>query len=254
MASLKDRLKRKREDLSKRGGGTGKVVFIKEGTIRVRPLSVGEDNEFVAECTQFYLGEKIKGVFSPSQFGQPCAIMEAYDELKNSKNAEDKDLAKKFVPKKRYLMPCILLSDDGKTPDDEKGVVLVQLTNNLYQQIIDLYLDTDEWGDMTDPESGYDLKLSRTGKTLTDTEYAVKPCKPTPVAKKYKKVIDLEALVKEIMPTYEETKSKIEEYLNISGDDSSSSSEEDDDSSGKKLTKEERIARRKKKKKLNADI
>lgn len=253
MASLKERLKQKREQLSKKGSGTGKLLFLKEGTVRVRPLPVGEEEEFVAEVTQFYLGEKLKGVFSPSQFGEPCAIMEAYEELKSSKNEDDKELAKKFVPKKRYLMPCIVYTDDaGKTIDKEKGIVLVQLTNSLYQEIIDLYLDSDEWGDMTDPKAGYDLKLTRTGSGKMDTEYTVKPCKPTPIAKEYSKTVDLESLIKEVIPSYEETKAKITEYLNL--DPEADSDGEDTGKKDKKLSREERIAKRKAKKKKNKDL
>ena len=157
-STLKERMLKKKEELKARGS-KGDIIYLKEGTLRVRPLPVGDENDFVVEVTQFYLGAEIKGVYSPSTFGLPCAIMEKYNELKESSDPDDKELAKKFVPKKKYLMPVVVFADEkGKQIDKEKSGRMVQLTNGLYQEIIDLYLDEDEWGDMTDTEEGYDLK------------------------------------------------------------------------------------------------
>lgn len=218
--SRADRLKKKRVELKTKGGG-GNITFLKEGTLRVRLLPVNEEADFVMEVTQFYLGQTIKGVFSPSTFGQPCAIMEKYEELKSSSDDDDKELAKKFTPKKKFLAACILLDDKGQKVDEEKGVTLVQLTSGLYQELIDLYLDDEEWGDMTDPDSGYDIKLTRTGSGMMDTEYSCKPCKNTQLPKKYNKEIDLEEMVKSIVPSYEETQDKINQFLGggVSADD-----------------------------------
>ena len=236
-SSLKERMLRKKEELKARGS-KGDVIFLKEGTIRVRPLPTGEDNDFVVEVTQFYLGSEIKGVYSASTIGQPCAIMDKYEELKASKDPDDKELAKKFVPKKKYLMPVVVFSDEkGKKVDKDKSGRMVQLTNGLYQEIIDLYLDEDEWGDMTDVEDGYDLKLTRSGSGMTDTEYSVKPCKNSELDSDWRKEIDLDAALKSMFPTFEESQDKINRFLNL--DDS-------DD--------EEEAPKKKKKKKRRSDI
>ena len=212
--SLKDRLKNKRKALKE--SGSGNLIFIKaDTTIRVRVLPVGEEEEFVKEVTHFYLGGTIKGVFSPATFGDPCAIMESYHELKDG-DSDDKELAKQIIPKTKYLMPVVLYDDlKGTKINKDRSGRLVQLTKGLYQSILDLYLDDDEWGDMTDPKNGFDLKLSREGSGMTDTEYSVKPCKNTPLAKEWRKEIDLEGMVKKIIPSYEETEEKISEFLGL---------------------------------------
>lgn len=212
--SRASRLKKKQEELQKRGQGGGSVIYLKEGTLRVRLLpTIDEEADFVIELTQFYLGQEIKGVLSPSTFGEPCAVMEKYQELRESPDPDDKELAKKFVPKKKYLAACIAYSDEkGKQVNEDRGVSLVQLTTGLYQEIIDYYLDEDEWGDMTDPEEGYDLKLKRVGTGL-NTEYSAICCRHTPLPKKYNKGVDTEAMVKAILPTYEETLEKITKFL-----------------------------------------
>lgn len=212
--SLKERLAKKRKKLKETG--SGKILFIKADTsMRVRVLPVGEENEFVKEVTQFYLGGEIKGVFSPVTIGQPCAIMEAYNELKGGDEG-DKDIAKTMIPKTKYLMPVVVYDDmKGKKINKERSGKLVQLTKGLYQEILDLYLDEDEWGDMTDPKKGFDLKLSREGSGMTDTEYYVKPCKPTKLDKAWHKEIDLDEMVATVIPSYEDTTENITDFLGL---------------------------------------
>ena len=211
--ALKKKLEAKRKELADRSAG-GQFLIIKEGVTRVRHLPVGDENEYVVEATTFYLGDKIKGVISPRTVNKKCAIMETYEKLSSSKKAEDRELAAKFKPQKKYFSPVIKYKDEkGKEIDTETGVKMLQMTNGLYQDTLDLFLD-DEQGDFTDPKAGYDLKYKRTGKTKTDTEYNVTPCKPTPLSKKYAgKLYDPVELFKAMLPTYEETKQKIEEFL-----------------------------------------
>jgi|LSQX01.2.fsa_nt_gb hypothetical protein len=239
---LRDRLKKKKKELKERTSGKSHIIFQKEGDLRVRLLPTGDDNDFVFEVTSFYLGPNIKGIFSPVTFGEPCAIMEKYEELKESDDPEDNELAKKFVPKKRYLAPVVVYQDTkGKKVDEENSGKLVQLSNNQYQEIIDLYLDNDEWGDMTQvDENGYDIKLSRIGTGQYDTEYSILPFKNTPCPAKYAKPIDLEGMVRGVVATYEETLAAINEFLNM-GD------EDDEDEKPKKTVKKKIIKKKSKK-------
>lgn len=230
---LRARLKKRREELKSRSQ-SGNLVFIKaDTTLRVRILPAGEDEEFIKEVTQFYLGGDIKGVISPVSIDEPCAIMEAYEELKNSEDEEDKSLAKKFAPRQRYLAFCLLYKDEkGKQIDEEKGPKFVILTSGMYQDIIDLYLDEDDWGDMTDPgKQGYDLKLSRTGSGKTDTEYSVTPCPKSALPKGVKFQYDIDKEFRAIIPTYEATKEIAAKFLNLPAED------DDDEDSPKKPKK-----------------
>jgi hypothetical protein len=213
MANLKERLEKKKKELADRSAG-GAFLTIKEGKTRVRHLPVGDEKEFVIEAVYFYLGEKIKGVVSPKTIGKKCAIMEAYNTLSASKKAEDRELAAKFKPQKKYFSPVVVYKDDkgGETFDEVK---MLALTSGLYQDILELFLD-EENGDFTDPQSGYDLKYTRQGKGKQDTKYGVMACKPTALPKKFRgKEYDPEELIKKIIPTYEETKSMIEDFLSL---------------------------------------
>lgn len=218
--SLAERLKAKKSEIKSKSQRSNIIRQKEEGTMRVRVLPVGEDKEFVIEIMQMWLNKDVGSVTSPAIFGEPCAMMEAYQELKNSGDDDDKEIAKKIMPKTRYVMPVLVYSDlKGKKVDQELSGKLMQITGGLYQEIIDLYLDKDDWGDMTDPKKGYDLKITREGKSMTDTSYSVSPCKNTPLPKEWRKEVDLEAMVREEVDTYEQTVEKRDAYLGISTED-----------------------------------
>lgn len=212
--SLKERLQKRRDDLKR--SGPGKFLTCKEGITRVRILPVGEETEWAIEVVYFYLGVKDNmAVISPATFGEKCAIMKAYEKLTNSKKEEDRKFAKTFKPGRRFMAPVIKYKDDyGKEVDTEIGVKLLLLTGGMYQEAIDLYLDDDN-GDFTDPINGYDLKVKRTGKGKMDTEYKLLTGKPSKLAKEYRGKVDVEKMVRDIIPTYEQTKSIMEEFLNL---------------------------------------
>jgi len=230
---LKDRLREKREELAQRGG-KGDIIFLKEGVLRGRLLPMEEEEDFVLEVVWYYLGDDIKGVLSPSTFGEPCGITEAYDELKKSSKEDDKEWAKKFAPKKKYMAFILTYKDTaGKTVDDENSEKPILLTGDVYQEIIDHYLDDEDWGDMMDEEDGYDFKFKRTGTGRYDTEYSLSPCPSTKLPKAYRgKIYDLDEEVRKVMPTYEETKKFIEQFLKLDPEE-----DEDNNKRGKRSKK-----------------
>jgi len=230
-SNLKERLARKKKELAEKGSGKGNIVFPKEGTTRVRILPVGDENEFAIEVTQFYLGAEIKGVFSNSTFGEACPIHDMYKKLSSSKKEADKGIAKVLTPKKKYLMACLVYKDEKGKELDENPVKLVQVSGGAYQDIITYFLDEDEWGDMTDPKKGYDIKIIRVGKGMQDTAYSIAPCKTTSLDKKYDKIYDLEAMVKAVIPDFDEAEEKLASFL------SAGSFNDDDDDAPKKKKK-----------------
>lgn len=241
--SLLERIAEKRKNL-KMGSGNFKFFMPKEGVTRYRVLSTGEENDFSMEVTTFYLGKDLGFVISPRTFGEKCAIMKTYDKLSTSKNEDDKQFAAKFKPGKKFLVGAIRYTDEkGKEVDTESGVKLLMLPTGLYGHLLDLYLDVDEAGDFTHPTEGYDIKILRTGKGKMDTEYNLTKCKNTKIASEFKKPIDLEKMVKEVTPSYEETSELIEKFLNLPD------STEDEQNSDKKEKRKD-----KKKKKKNKDL
>jgi len=238
--TLKQRLRERKEELKKRGQGSNIIRQREEGTLRVRILPVNEGEEFAREITQFWLGAEIKGVISPETFGESCAIFEKYSELKQSKDDVDLEIAKKLVPRRKFVVPVLVYKDDkGKKVDTDDSGKLLQISNGLYQEIIDLYLDEDDWGDMTDPIKGYDLKITREGKGKTDTNYSVMPCKNSKLPKEFRKDIDLDDLIREEVDSFEDTEQKLEKFLGTAFTD------DDDDDEPKKKKKKSKSTKKK---------
>lgn len=217
--SAKEKMLERKKQLEKRGNGGG-LIYPKEGTTRIRLKSPGEDEEIGKEIITFFLGKEMGGIISPATFDEPCPFMEKYQELKASSDDDDKELAKKIVPKRKYVIGGIGYKDEkGKEIDPDQVNKGFQVSSGVYQDLIDLYLDEDEWGDMTDDIEGYDIKITRSGKGITDTKYTVSPCQKKQLDKKYRGTIDLEAIVKSHIPSYEELEEKLRSFLNESSDD-----------------------------------
>lgn len=244
--STKERMLARKKALESKGNGGG-LVFPKEGTTRVRIKSPGDDQELGFEVVQFYL-QGIGGFISPATFDEPCPFMEKYQQLKESNDEDDKELAKRLVPRRRFIIGGIIYKDDKGTEVDyegqDKGVLIA---GQVYQDIIDLYLDEDEAGDMTDPITGYDIKIVRTGSGRFDTSYSVRACKPTKLGKAYRKPMDLEDIVRNQIKPYDELEEELNKFLN--------ESPVDDDTPVEKISKKKKVTSdKKKKKKYHSDI
>lgn len=228
--TTKDKMLARKKQLESKGNGSG-LVFPKEGTLRMRIKSPGDDQELGIELIQFYLNKDLGGVISPATFDEPCPFMEKYQELKNSKDPDDQELAKMLVPRRKYVVGGIVYSDEKGTKVDyegkDKGVLIPR---SVYQDIIDLYLDEDEAGDMTDPRTGYDIKIIRSGSGKNDTTYSARACKPTKLDNKYSGNVDLESIVRSQIKDYDELEEILASFLKEGRD----SDEEDDEPKKKK--------------------
>lgn len=242
--STKEKMLARKKQLESKGSGSG-LIFPKEGTIRIRIKSPGDDQELGMEVIQFYI-PGVGGIISPATFDEPCPFMEKYEELKSSNDEDDKELAKKLIPRKRFVIGGIIYEDDkgSKVAYDgqNRGVLIA---GQVYQDIIDLYLDEDEAGDMTDPITGYDIKIVRTGSGKFDTSYSVRNCKASKLDKKYRSELNLEDIVRNQIKPYDELEEELNKFLNEVPDD-----EEDDKPKKKNVSSKDK----KKKKKYHSDI
>ena len=125
----------------------------------------------------------------------------------------------------------------------------MMVPRSVYQDIIDLYLDEEDWGDMTDPVEGYDIKITRTGTGKNDTSYSVSPCQKTKLDKKYRGEVDLEKAIRANILSYDELEEKLASFLNEGDDD-------EDERPRKKSSSKSKLADKKKKKgkKYKSDI
>lgn len=245
-SSTREKMLARKKKLEEKGSGNG-LIFPKEGTLRMRIKSPGDDQELGMEVVQFYI-PGVGGVISPATFDEPCPFMEKYEELKQSKDEDDKELAKRLIPRRRYVIGGIIYKDDkGNGVDYEGQNRGVLIAGAVYQDIIDLYLDEDEAGDMTDPVTGYDIKITRSGSGKFDTTYSVRQCKPSKLDKKYRSDLDLEKIVRDQIKPYDELEEELNKFLNEAPDD-------EDEDAPKKNKKSSTDKAKKKKKKYHSDI
>lgn len=241
-SSTKEKMLARKKQLASRSNGGGGLVFPKEGITRIRMKSPGDDKELGIEIIQFYPNPEIGGIISPATFGDPCPFMDKYQELKNSKDEDDKALAKKLIPRRKYVIGGIIYEDEkGTKPDYEGNDKGVLISSSVYQDIIDLYLDEDDYGDMTDPLNGYDIKISRSGSGKLDTTYSVRACKASKLDKKFRGNIDLEGIVRNQIKSYDELEDMLSKFLNDSSDD-----ERDDHETSKPSKKSSKTKNKKK--------
>lgn len=240
-SSLQEKLAKRRQEIKDRSAG-GSVVFIKEGTLRIRIKPFPEDEDWAVETSSFYLGGDIKGVFSRETIGEDCPIMEKYEELKNSKKPGDMEIAKRLSPRKKYLVAAVVYSDErGKEINEKDSTKLVQLPTGIYTQLIDFFLDPDV-GDFTDPDEGYDLKIKRTGKGKQDTEYTLIPLPRSKVPTAYRQIVDpMDVFKDSVMLSYEDCENKLAQFLV----DANATEDEDEEEVPKKRVAKKRPRRRK---------
>lgn len=209
---LKKKLLKRKEQIKNTGGGMKGVIFFQEGKKRIRLLNCGEE-DFAVEAEHYYLGQEIKGVISPATFGLPCGIHEVYHMFRKGDESEQ-ELAATFKPGKKFYSPAIAYKDDKGKEVDDRGAQLANLTNGMYNELIDWMID-DDYGDFTDPKTGYDIKVKREGKTKTDTEYSLMKMNSSKLDKKYNKIYNPEEMLKAILPTYEQTQEYIAQFLGM---------------------------------------
>lgn len=249
--TTREKMLARKKQLESKGSGGG-IIYPKEGTLRVRLMNQGPDKELGLEVIQFYLGPKVGGVLSPATFDEPCPFMEKYQELKDSKDEVDQELAKSLAPRRRYIIGGTCYKDEkGKEVDPERVCKPILVPRSVYQDIIDLYLDEDDWGDMTDPDEGYDIKITRSGQGKMDTTYSVTACPgKKPLNSKYVKEMDLEEIMRNQMKSYDELEEMLREFLNE--DDYNEG--RDIDRSFSKPAKKDKVKKKVKKSKSHGDI
>jgi hypothetical protein len=171
-----DKVRAHHEKLSSEQVRFGDVTFweptsgpkgtVKKNYIRILP-PWSDDNIPYREIAYHYgVVEKRALVCPRKTYSEPCPICEAADGMFETGRDEDKEIGKKLNSRRRYFYNII------DRDDEAKGVQVFGCGVTIHRAITGLFNDPD-WGDITDPEEGFDVIIERAG-TGRDTEY------PTP--------------------------------------------------------------------------
>lgn len=168
-----DKEREKLEEIRK--GGT-RFWKPKEGAslIRILPPYSGED-WYKETWSHFGIGVDRKPIACARRLlDEPCYICDQVDELRKSEDPRDVELTTQIAARRRVFYNIIDLDDI------ESGVQIFSSGVTIFKDLL-MYVADPDWGDITDPEQGYDIVIDRAG-TGIDTKYNTRAKKnPTPL-------------------------------------------------------------------------
>ena len=198
-----DKVKNRQAELAK--GGSDKDFWQPadgRNVIRVLPPAEGKDVFWSEGFIHFGVGPESRMVTcSKDKYGK-CPVCKFIEEIADSKNKEEKELAKKMKRKKRVYMNILVRDEDA----DPKKVQVLQCGPTIFKGILDIFIDED-FGDIVDLKEGRDIIITRSGKKL-NTEYSVQAKPKTSKAFEVKvksdeleeMLVDLDSLFKDQSP------------------------------------------------------
>lgn len=183
MTDLLKMVQNKRKAIQRASGRGKKTVKIQGGKtqIRILPSWRGKGEQFWHDFSQHYVhgapdseGKTLRAVYvcTAATFGKQCPICEAIED--GIRNATDDDTLKLLEKASVGKNPAVLVN--AWFPDTDE-VEIVELRPSVFESIAGIMED---YGDITDPETGTDVIIERTG-TGRDTRYHVNPAPPAKI-------------------------------------------------------------------------
>ena len=201
-AAVLEKLQKYRETKLKSNSGYFRLESGKPKTVRVLPPKEADEFFFKEMATH-----RVKGkshVCPKITNDDPCPFCELQEELYASKNKEDRALAKKIRPRRKWIINLI---DRG---DTKPAVREYRAPKAIIDILTRDYLDED-YDDVLDPMTGRDYKLECSGEKLEtryDASTRPKPSALLPDAteKEVKEFLDSAPVLGESLeiPTYDE--------------------------------------------------
>ena len=157
---------------------SGQFWTPKEGMNNVRILPPWNDEGvFYKEVpSHFSVGPQNKMFVCNAKLGHgSCVVCDTVTKLLQSSSKDDVKLAEDMRVQLRVLYNIVDLDDPAI------GVQIMSTGPKIFRDVLSYFADP-EWGDLTDPETGYDISIQRSG-TGFQTQYTVRPKKnPSPIA------------------------------------------------------------------------
>lgn len=216
MAFNADAIRKKLADLSGKNSKKNLTWRPEEGkNYNIRFISFPNSDGTPFKELQFYYGIGDKaGFLAPNQFGKPDPVQELINKLRSDDSKDSYELAKKLYPKMRFFGAVVVRGEE------DKGVRVWSFGKTVYQDLLNVMLDPD-YGDITDPKKGYDIKVScekLPGKQFADTSVRPRP-NPSPLsddsaqAKQWLESIPSLDDIHSLKP-YDEIKRALDEWIN----------------------------------------
>ena len=210
LAKAKMALDIMREKEEKRGKG-GKFFNLKDGenSLRLLPPWNETGRAFVEKGSHFNV-VKGRSILCPKvTSNKPCPICDLVSELFKTKNKDDRDQALLLAAKTRYLANVLMLDKDS---NHDGGVYTFEFGATICKDLLAAF-NNPEYGDFTDPQTGVNVRIVKSGEKMGTNYVTTFSRKSTPIANWEaikSKLSDLDSLLaKELLP-YEKIKGILE--------------------------------------------
>lgn len=182
-----------------------KVMFkpkLGKQTIRIIPLKSNKDFPFQEMKYHYDIGVKVMPALS--NWGEKDPIEEFAKELRKEAKygSEEYKLAGKLSPRTRYYLMVV------ERGSEDEGTKLWEFGKEMFSELLSICSD-DDYGDITDVISGWDLKLETVGPEVTGTKYSKTSVRVTP---KQSKLTDDKDLLKRLLNEQPDVKTLYNKY------------------------------------------
>ena len=173
MALNLDLMKQKMASLSGEGDGKKNNFWRpQDGENNIRIVPTADGDPFKEKFFHYGVGEQ--SFLCPKRnFGDSCPVCDFGNKLWNEGTEESKQLAKGMFAKQRFFSPVLVRGEESE------GIKVWGYGKLAYQKLLGIVLDPD-YGDITDPEDGNDLKLmygKQPGASYPTTDIRPRPRK-----------------------------------------------------------------------------
>lgn len=151
-------------------------IKLKEGrnALRIMPPQGDSDSPFLRVWQHYINGDDGKLVVfecpwrgKPLKERTPCPACEAATRMDQSSNPLDREKARKLFPTMRVYANAIDRSDAMAGPK------VLTIPGSVYEELLSIAKDSDAGGDFTNPDTGFDVVITKTGSGM-ETRYKTK--------------------------------------------------------------------------------
>ena len=151
MALNIDLMRQKMNTLNGKGEKKRQFWRPQDGENNIRIVPTADGDPFKEKW--FHYGVGNQSFLCPKRnFGDDCPVCNFANQLWNENSEDSKSLAKTMFAKQRFFSPVLVRGEESE------GVRIWGYGKLAYQKLLGIVLDPD-YGDITDPEDGNDLKL-----------------------------------------------------------------------------------------------
>ena len=246
VAKMRKKLHRWNKDKERRQSG-GRFWRPEDGENRIRILPPKRGDEFCLEYMRHF-GILKRPVPCPQSIGKRCPAHEVTAKLFKSRRSGDIELAKRLAGKRTFVTNIIDRNGDPNIP------LVWEFGPQIYEQLLSYFAD-DEWGDITDGEKGYDVKIEKSGEGL-DTSYQVKVAKNPSKLKNWRKLMSKAQDIEEFVeyPSAHEMETMLEgDYEEAKEEDADEEEEDEEGEEEEKKVKKGKKSKSSKKSKKDDD-